>query len=95
MKVIALVQTSEACPSQWEGRTEDNRPVYVWFRWGHLSVKVGPAGGTIMEAADGEEIYEETFPDEHSDGVLTMEELMERLCKIDWEEVCRDKEWER
>ncbi len=38
IKIKDVVQTSEACPSQWDFITEDNRIGYVRYRWGGLSV---------------------------------------------------------
>lgn len=32
-----LWQTCSACPSQWEGITEDGRSIYVRYRWGTLT----------------------------------------------------------
>jgi hypothetical protein len=40
-KVVALTETSLACPSQWEGTLEDGRVVYARYRHGRLSVGVG------------------------------------------------------
>lgn len=40
-KVVALRQTSVACPSQWEGTLEDGQAVYARYRYGWLSVGVG------------------------------------------------------
>lgn len=41
MKLKRLERTCIACPSQWEGETEDGREVYVRYRHGRLSVEVG------------------------------------------------------
>jgi hypothetical protein len=38
---VSIKRTCTACPSQWEGRTDDGRDVYVRFRWGGLSVGIG------------------------------------------------------
>jgi len=40
LRVVRLSQTSPACPVQWEGRTSDDRPVYVRYRFGYLSVRL-------------------------------------------------------
>lgn len=58
MKVTSIVQTSTACPSQWEGTLEDGRMVYVRYRWGYLSVRVSPTPTTeVLDAVDGEEVF--------------------------------------
>jgi hypothetical protein len=56
-------------PSQWEARTPDDRPVYIRFRHGGLSVNVGPVGGTISDALDTECIYDEQVSDDHDPGI--------------------------
>ena len=38
--VTELVQTCDSCPSQWEGRIEDGRHVYIRYRWGRLQVGI-------------------------------------------------------
>jgi len=34
--IVELVQTCNACPSQWEGRLADGRSIYIRFRHGEL-----------------------------------------------------------
>lgn len=46
-RVILLDQTCTACPSQWEGRTDDGRHVYIRYRGGWLSAGIA---ATIDEA---------------------------------------------
>ncbi len=45
--IVALVQTSDAAPSQWEGQLSDGRWLYVRYRHAELSIGVG---GTLDEA---------------------------------------------
>jgi hypothetical protein len=40
IRVTEIRNTCSACPSQWEGLTDDEQVVYIRFRWGHLSVGV-------------------------------------------------------
>jgi hypothetical protein len=51
-----LVQTCLYVPAQWEGRTADDRPVYIRGRHRELSVRIGPAHGSPDEAVGGEEL---------------------------------------
>lgn len=51
-----LTQTCESCPSQWEGKSTDDRPVYIRYRYGYLSVRAGPPGGDIDSAVIGKEV---------------------------------------
>jgi hypothetical protein len=43
-RVVALRQTSDAFLVQWQGRTDDDRPIYIRFKDYHLSVRLGPTG---------------------------------------------------
>jgi hypothetical protein len=54
VKVSEIRRTCLACPAQWEGETESGN-IYIKFRWGHLSVRLGP---TIEEAVGGRSIFE-------------------------------------
>jgi hypothetical protein len=57
MKVITIVETCSACPSQWEGILEDGRTLYIRYRHGWLSVRVSKSPTEdIMEAVTGEEV---------------------------------------
>lgn len=86
MKKAKLTQTCEACPSQWEGYTEENEPVYIRFRWGYLSVRIGKVGQDIRGAVSGKEIFGKNISGGY-DGVLSFEELKKRLeGKLDIEE---------
>lgn len=44
LHIASLKRTCIACPSQWEGVLEDGRPIYIRFRWGELSVRLGEIG---------------------------------------------------
>ncbi len=53
-KVVEIRQTSEACPAQWEGKTENGQSLYIRFRWGVLRAELdgetvfqGPHGGPL------------------------------------------------
>lgn len=57
LRVRRVCQTSPACPAQWEGWTSDDRPIYVRYRFGRLSIRLGPEGGDMDSAVTGEEIF--------------------------------------
>lgn len=57
LQIKTLTQTCRACPSQWEGQLVDGRPVYVRFRHGELSIRIGEAGGGIESAIDAPDWY--------------------------------------
>ncbi len=78
MKVRDLLDCGTACPAQWEGRTDDDRPVYVRYRWGYLSVCVGPPGGDADSAVGGVEVHGEQIGDEY-DGFIEWEQVRDRI----------------
>jgi len=82
IQVKDLEQTSMACPAQWEFRTFQDRPVYVRYRWGYLSVCIGPPGGDVYDAVGGFEIVGEDLGD-NLDGFVEWEAVYDRLYKID------------
>jgi hypothetical protein len=76
-QVVGLVQTCEACPSQWEGRTADGRFVYIRYRWGLLTAGIG---ATRVEAIEDE------FFSEHLegglDGAMSVAEMRHHLSPV-------------
>lgn len=40
IRITKLECTCSACPSQWQGRTDDGRSVYIRYRWGYGTVDV-------------------------------------------------------
>lgn len=77
MIITDVVQTCTACPSQWEARTADGRPVYIRYRHGYLSVRVGPVGGDVWSAVRAEEWFGDQLVDE-DDGWISLDEV----CRI-------------
>jgi hypothetical protein len=62
--VAKLRKTSNACPAQWEGETQDGEYIYIRYRWGELSIKVNSE--TVLEENIGDAL----------DGVMDEAELM-------------------
>jgi hypothetical protein len=73
-----LKQTCTACPSQWEFRTYEDRPVYVRFRWGYLSIRIGNPGCDIMNAVNSNEVIGEQISD-GLDGIISWKEVEKRI----------------
>lgn len=53
-RIIELNQTCTACPSQWEGKTEDGRYVYIRYRGGYLSAGIG---ASLDDAVDDRDTF--------------------------------------
>ena len=68
-------QTCKWVPSQWEGVTTDDRPIYVRYRHGYLSVRVGRVGRPIEDAIrSDQEVVGFAIGDE-LDGFITYQGL--------------------
>lgn len=93
MKILNLVQTCKFCPSQWEFVTDDNRPVYVRYRWGYLSVRIGQPDENIQNAVGGTEIYGERIGDSF-DGYITWDKIFDRIKDIDISKILARKDKE-
>lgn len=50
IEVTRIVMTCSSVPAQWEGRTEDDRAIYVRYRHGWLEVSVSDPGGSTDDA---------------------------------------------
>lgn len=77
--VVELEKTCYACPSQWEGRTDDGGYVYVRYRHGGLSVGFG---GTLEDAIDDDTIYREIG--DGDSGFMDADELKAAVPEVVW-----------
>ena len=77
-KIKQLRQTCRACPSQWEGILDNGLPIYIRYRWGYLSARVGVGNGDEFDAVKGEELAGEQIGDQY-DGLMSAEELVTAL----------------
>lgn len=81
MRVTEIVMTCNACPSQWEGKTECGHMVYIRYRWGWLSVRISPIKtNNVEDAVVGIEIYGEQIGND-LDGSLGYEEMRDAVHK--------------
>jgi hypothetical protein len=77
-----IEQTCAACPAQWEGLTDDDRIVYIRFRWGILSVRIGsPGDKSEFAGMRGKEILHKQLGDEYL-GFLEYEDLVKATSGI-------------
>lgn len=53
LTIADLRRTTTMSPSQWEGTLTDGRPLYIRYRWGQLSIRIGRQGQSADEAAGG------------------------------------------
>jgi hypothetical protein len=80
--VTELTQTCSEQPSQWEGRIEDGRAIYIHYRNGVLDVGIGD---TDDEAVDNSAGWPDDVPFFRAkiggdmDGYMPETELLERL----------------
>ena len=81
MRIKDLMVMTSACPAQREGRTEGVRPVYVRYRWGYLSVRVGPPGSDLSSAVGGITVYGEQIGGE-LDGSIAWGDVCDRIKPI-------------
>ena len=86
IKINNLKQTTIACPAQWEFYTFDNRPVYVRYRWGALSIYIGSPDGSMYETYDGKIIFYEEIGN-NADGFIEWEHVEKELNKLTKEKV--------
>lgn len=71
--------TCGACPTQYEGVTNDGNTVYIRYRWGELTVQVGR---DLDDALDRDPVFQWQHPTNDMDGVMLGWELQNRL--PDW-----------
>ncbi len=65
--ITDVKRVTDFLPTQWHARTLDGRPVYVRYKYGRLSVNIGPAGGTIDDAVSAVHLFNEQVADDDDD----------------------------
>lgn len=71
MLTIARIDSmGGACPFQIEAYTDDDREVYVRYRWGHLRIRVAAKPGGSAFDEDVEVVFSQTLDAEGWDGCL-------------------------
>lgn len=61
--ITELIQTGFACPTQYSGKTNDDKEVYIRYRFGHLYITVNK-----------EYIYSQSIGS-GLDGVISLEQI--------------------
>lgn len=70
LQLASLEMTCSACPSQWEGKLDDGREVYIRYRCGRLRVYVAPIGTSIFDVLALENLIHEEHVGDDLDGVM-------------------------
>lgn len=82
MKLKTIICTNRCCPSQWEAYTEENKAIYIRYRFGQLTIQISKPGGTISDAINRDTlIYSEQIGLEF-DGVISEAEVMKIIEKV-------------
>lgn len=78
--VTELDQTCRACPSQWEGRTDDGNRIYIRYRHGWLSAGVGRTMDDAIESAFSAPVHSQEYGEAY-DGVMPTNTMVRCLRK--------------
>ena len=76
LRVTNIVQTCGACPSQWEGKVEDGRMIYIRYRHGYLSIEASIHPSNDVDDAIGEDCILGLQHGDNYDGVMDFEDLV-------------------
>lgn len=76
INVIKIVNTCSACPSQWEGLTDNNQQIYFRYRWSTLNVELGAIDDmSKFGGVSGSYIFELDYGNSGFDGSMDYETL--------------------
>lgn len=83
MNVVSLRRTCTACPSAWEGITDTGCQVYIRYRWGTLTVRVGKEGfdyfdHPVLNVVDMDVLMDEKIGDP-LDGLIKYDDMKQRV----------------
>lgn len=70
-RIMKIVRTCCACPSQWDAETDDGRHVYMRFRWGSFGHGIGATRDEAVDDCD----YTDGLADEY-DGFLADDKML-------------------
>ena len=83
-EVMELSRTCLACPSQWRGKLDDGRDLYIRYRNGYLTCGAGRTFDDAVWPTDentGEILYSRVVGD-YLDGYMTEDEMFEHLTGV-------------
>lgn len=94
MKIVELVRTCIACPSQWDAKLDDGRWAYLRFRFNNFTMCVGE---DVDSAVSGECVLHFEWGEHSMAGDMSNSELVEELIKrgveVDLECVPDEEDW--
>ncbi len=76
IRLTSLRQTTGACPSQWEGTTDDGRFVYARYRFGELTIGVGASVEDAVVPFGGDNLLLAVEVGGEWDGAMTTDEML-------------------
>jgi hypothetical protein len=76
MHIVELTQTCSAAPSQWDARLKDGRVVYIRYRHGELTVRIGPEYASVMDVVGMEPWFQDDAGDKNGP-IIDIEEVCE------------------
>lgn len=80
IKVTEITNEGTTHPTQWDGVTDDSRPVYIRYRHGRVDVFVGEVGESAdFDLLNSEYGYIDWYVAGHSPGELPYASLKEAL----------------
>lgn len=79
IKKSSLVCTSEAFPSQWDGRTDKHEEVYIRFRHAYLTIDIDDKQVFLYDRTDKpkEGVYLPLWFNGYGDGIMGIDEVIE------------------
>lgn len=84
-RVITWVNTSTACPTQYEGMVIDGDHFYFRYRFGHLQIGFGPDIDSAVLATINGPCYNQVIDPDGWAGFMTDEEARKHMLNaLDW-----------
>jgi len=72
MEITTIVRTCIACPSQWQGRLNNEQYIYIRYRWSNFTIGVGD---DLFQAISNT-IFSDLIGDSPYEGWMTNLEMM-------------------
>ena len=81
-KISKILSFGGSCPTQLDAITSDKRMIYGRYRWGHLTVQIGPVKDlSDFAAVDGELLLSKYIGGKY-DGCMSLQQFKENTKEI-------------